>query len=293
MSFCYAEITNELDHKSVSIYTDTKIGFDKFSGASFSPFRKELIKKYGIVKCTICNNDLCIAFAGNNIGNASNLFKKLYEYKSFELANVADIAFQIHKQAVFSDDIEFIIAYYEKDRLHLDCVKENQIKRNVPNCHIGSSIAFRCFQKRRLETDNVDLAFRDVVEGYKANKCTDDSVGGFAIKIWYNQDNDSFEFENRYEIFSPGPIIVRAGEVIPFYTNVQDGNYSYYIKPISISECFLDIEQMNSKILYSRDKRFDNEVDNDFLFGLMLPFELNYFDDQWYIGNKNDHNTAP
>ena len=50
---------------------------------------------------------------------------------------------------------------------------------------------------------------------------------------------------------------------------------------------------MNSKILYSRDKRFDNEVDNDFLFGLMLPFELNYFDDQWYIGNKNDHNTVP
>ncbi len=270
MSFCYAEINNELEPNSVSIYTDTKIGFDNYSGASFSTIRKELISKYGIVKCTICNNDLCIAFAGNHIGYASNLFRKLHELKSFELADVAEIAFAIHKNAKSIDDIEFIIAYHEKDTFHLDCVKENEINRDIYSCHIGSYDAFCCFQKKRSETNSADLAFRDVVDG-----CMDDSVGGFPIRILYNHDIGSFEFGSCYEIFSPGPLSIKLGEPISFSTNVQDGNYSSFITPISIAEFLLVIEQMNSKILYSRNVRFDNEANNDSLFGLMLPLELN------------------
>jgi len=55
MSFCYAEINDEITTNNVSVYTDTKIGFGNFSGAGFSPTRKPMIEKYGIAKCTICN----------------------------------------------------------------------------------------------------------------------------------------------------------------------------------------------------------------------------------------------
>ena len=32
MSFCYAEINDEITPVNVSVYTDTKIGFDNYSG---------------------------------------------------------------------------------------------------------------------------------------------------------------------------------------------------------------------------------------------------------------------
>ena len=61
MSFCYAEINDEITPGNVSVYTDTKIGFDNYSGASFLSVRKLMVKKYGIVKCTICNRNCCYA----------------------------------------------------------------------------------------------------------------------------------------------------------------------------------------------------------------------------------------
>ena len=42
MSFCYAEINGEITPVNVSVYTDTKIGFDNYSGASFSIARQPL-----------------------------------------------------------------------------------------------------------------------------------------------------------------------------------------------------------------------------------------------------------
>lgn len=49
MSFCYAEINNDLEPNSVFIYTDTKIGFDNYSGASFSP--NGLALRFGMEMC--------------------------------------------------------------------------------------------------------------------------------------------------------------------------------------------------------------------------------------------------
>lgn len=108
------------------------------------------------------------------------LFKRLSDSKTFELADVAEYALSLHKEAESIDSIEFIIAYYEEGTFHLDCVKNNTIKRDVPNCYIGSVEAFRLFQKIRYEhkskeqsiKEYTDRAFRDVVDG-----CSDD-VGG-------------------------------------------------------------------------------------------------------------------
>ena len=294
MSFCYAEINDEITPVNVSVYTDTKIGFDNYSGASFSLIRKLMVEKYGIVKCTICNRNFCIAFAGNNISLATMLFKKLNELKSFELTDVAEYAFSIHKTAKTVDSIEFIIAYYEEGTFHLDCVKHNEIMRDVPNCYIGSIEAFRSFQKRRYESntneknisDYTDRAFRDVVNG-----CSDDSVGGFAIRTLFNHSTGSFEYVYSCEFYTPGPINVKVGESIPFNKDVQSGNYSACLEPVSIEECALKIEQMKTRILYSRQKRFDDEIGNDNLFGLMLPLELHFRDNQWYVGSSSDSIT--
>lgn len=291
MSFCYAEINKEIDPANVSIYTDTKIGLGNYSGASFSPIRRSMVEKYGVVKCTICNNNLCIAFAGNNIKLATMLFKRLSNLKTFELVDVAEYALSLHKEAESVDSIEFIIAYYEEGTFHLDCVKNNTIKRDVPNCYIGSVEAFKSFQMIRYENKSkeqsikeyTDRAFRDVVDG-----CSDDSVGGFVIRTIFNNITGSFEYGYSYEVFNPGPIMVKAGEAIPFYTDAQNGNYSAYIEPISIEECMLNIEQMGTKILYSRHRRFDDEINNDTLFGLMLPLEIYYYDNQWYVGSNCD-----
>ena len=291
MSFCYAEINDEITTNNVSVYTDTKIGFGNFSGAGFSPIRKPMIEKYGIAKCTICNWNICIAFAGNNINLATKLFKQLNNLESFELTEVAEYAFSIHRSAETVDSIEFIVAYYEDGTFHLDCVKGNKNMRDVPNCYIGSIDAFRSFQKIRYETKtkeeslnlHTDRAFRYVVNG-----CSDDSVGGFTIKTMFNHSVGSFEYGYSCEFFTPGPILVKVGEAIPFHTDAQGGNYSAYIEPISVEECILNIEQMGTKILYSRHRRFDDELNNDALFGLMLPLEICYHDNQWYVGRDCD-----
>lgn len=294
MSFCYAEINKETDLANVSVYTDTKIGLDNYSGASFSPVRRSMVEKYGVVKCTICNNNLCVAFAGNNIAFATALFRRLCDLKSFELADVAEYALSFHKGAESVDSIEYIIAYYEEGIFHLDCVKNNTIMRDVPNCYIGSVEAFKTFQKIRYESiakgqsikNFTDRAFRDVVNG-----CSDDSVGGFAIRATYNHNVECFEYGFSCEFFTPGPIMVKVGEAIPFYTDAQSGNYSAFLEPISIEECILDIEQMGTKILYSRQKRFNDEIENDALFGLMLPLEIYYHGNQWYVGSHCDSLT--
>ena len=46
MSFCYAEINGEITPVNVSVYTDTKIGFDNYSGASFSIEQNAVMRKY-------------------------------------------------------------------------------------------------------------------------------------------------------------------------------------------------------------------------------------------------------
>lgn len=43
MSFCYAEINKEKVPANISVYTDTKIGLDNYSGASFSPVRRLMV----------------------------------------------------------------------------------------------------------------------------------------------------------------------------------------------------------------------------------------------------------
>ena len=74
MSFIYAEKYGEddSDRESIRILCDTKVTPGRFTSAHFSEVEADFVKKYGIVKSTICCPELCVSFAGNNPDSIKN-----------------------------------------------------------------------------------------------------------------------------------------------------------------------------------------------------------------------------
>ena len=153
MSFIYAEKTYNpnIQKNDLKVFGDTKIELGNNAKANLTAVQYNLIKKYGIIKSTICCPELCISFAGNEIIYASELFNQLSNTKQFDVEDVVDLAYSIHKTAKFEDDIEFIITYFsDKDNdVHIDYVKEGEKHVDVSFAWIGSSIARKYFLNRR------------------------------------------------------------------------------------------------------------------------------------------------
>lgn len=283
MSFIYVEknLSKTTMVESVRVLCDTKIMPNEYTTFQFSDVQNNWVLKYGIVKSTICNPQLCISFAGNNILYAAKLFTRLKDIGSFENENVAKLALDVHKEAAAMhgandprryDDIEFIITYYCNGSIHIDCVKNGTIGRDLPLAHIGSEDAFSVFQKSRLSfgddaVDHTESVFKDVVAG-----CIDTSVGGRVIEIIYDHTTDSFVFQWQKAFHSGKTQIVKPGEDIVFYTSAEDGGYSYEVIHQDIHNVFFIIDQMKHAILYSKQFRVsENDLSNPNLFGLMLP----------------------
>ena len=149
MSFVYAEKYREagFDSELFHVLCETKTILTDYAGANLSAVGCDMLSKYGIVKSTICCSELCVSFAGSNISYAAKLFKQLENVRSFELEEVPNLALSIHREAPSQNDIEFIVSSYQNDAVHIDCIKENTIYKDVPNAHIGSENAFRRFQE--------------------------------------------------------------------------------------------------------------------------------------------------
>ena len=275
MSFIYAEKyrDNDSEHETVQIFCDTKITPNNYTSACLSNIGYDLVRKYGIVKSTICCPELCVSFAGNNILYASKLFKKLKDIGSFEAEEVSNYAFHLHLGAESQNDIEFVIAYFSNDHhIHIDCVKNGKLEKDVTLAHIGSEDAFSAFQEARLQgncdaVEQTDFAFRSVVDG-----CKDDSVGGRAIKVVYDHQYNSFIYQWSRSFCTSKPQTVAPGESIVFHTSASDGGYSYEVVHKDIENVLFSIDQMKPDILYSRRFRIDSkDADNPLLFGLMMP----------------------
>ena len=274
VSFIYAEKyrDNDSEHETVQIFCDTKITPNNYTSACLSNIGYDLVRKYGIVKSTICCPELCISFAGNNILYASKLFKKLKDIGSFEVADVSDHAFNLHLSAESQDDIEFVIAYFSNDHIYIDCIKNGKLDKDVTLAHIGSEFAFDAFQETRLQDNcdavkQTDFAFRSVVDG-----CKDDSVGGRVVKVVYDHQYNSFVYQWSKFFCTSKPQTVALGKNIIFHTSASDGGYSYEVIHKDIENVLFSIDQMKPDILYSRRFRVDSkDVDNPLLFGLMMP----------------------
>ena len=274
MSFIYAEKYREADsnREAVRILCDTKVSSDNHSQSNFSKAAYELILKYGIVKSTICCPDLCVSFAGNNTIYATKLFEQLDKMKAFEVEDVSDYAFALHKGTPNINDIEFIITYFSNDQIHIDCIKNGVLKRDIPLAHIGSEDAFRDFQKIRLSAGSdvaaqTNRAFHEVVAG-----CKDATVGGRAVEVTYDYQSNSFAYRWKRAFYSSKDQTVNPGDSIVFYTSASDGGYSYEIEQKDIENVLFIIDQMKCSILYSRRFRVESsDVTNRNLFGLMMP----------------------
>ena len=277
MSFLFAEkyqIPN-CNYEFIQILCDTKVTPDRYTQANFSEEERSLISKYGFVKSTIICPELCISFAGNNTVFATNLFRQLKEMKSFEPDDVSKYALSIHLSAPNFDNIEFIISYFSNSQIHIDCIKNGKVYKDVPVAHIGSEIAFEDFQKKCLSygentTNPTKTAFSNVISG-----CRDETVGGVAIGVMYDYALNSFVYMQESGFFSSKEQIVKLGENIQFYLSASDGGYSYHVQNIDIENVLFSIEQMKPSILYSRRFRVDStNLNNPNQFGLMMPMEI-------------------
>lgn len=279
MSFAYAEKYNDSisGGERPAIYCDTRITVGDYSGVHFPGSTHELIDRWGIIKSTICNQNLCITFAGNNIMYAAKLFQKLAE-KPFEYNDVVKYAFEIHKGAADINDIEFLIVFYDNGRFQIDCVKEGKTEIDCKSAWIGSHEAYEAFQQFRLNNNSgtepasryTSLAFADVVAG-----CKDSSVGGFPIKVQYNDEQKTFSFSNFYSAISAKEQFIEVGGTIKFFLSARDGGFSYEVISDSLSTVLISVDQLEHMILYSRDHRAAPiPADDPTLFGLMLPMRV-------------------
>ncbi|MBQ6266765.1 MAG: hypothetical protein IJK64_03240 [Clostridia bacterium] len=274
MSFIYAEKYREADSNrdSVRILCDTKVTATNYSKSNFSETAYDLLLKYGVVKSTICCPELCVSFAGNNTVYATKLFILLNEMKTFEVADVSDYAFKLHNEAPNTNDIEFIITYFLNDQIHIDCIKNRTLERDVPFAHIGSEDAFKDFQRIRLSgggdaATQTERAFHEVVNGGN-----DETVGGNVIAVIYDYQLSSYVYRWERAFHSSKPQTVELGKNIIFYSSASDGGYSYEIEHKDIENVLITIDQMNPAILYSRRFRVDSsDIENPNLFGLMMP----------------------
>ncbi len=280
MSFVYAEKYSEagFDSELFHVLCDTKTILTDYAGANLSAVGCDMLSKYGIVKSTICCPELCISFAGSNISYAAKLFKQLENMRSFELEEVPNLALSIHREAPSQNDIEFIISTYQNDTVHIDCIKERTIYKDVPNAHIGSENAFRRFQELRIRQDNANQvdepaykhttrAFQTVVDGG-----ADDTVGGITVSVIFDYQDRSFIYGWERAFYTSKPQIVQPGEAISFHLSASDGGYSHEIVPIDLQNVLCVLDQMNPRILYSRNFRLDSsDLENPHLSGLMMP----------------------
>ncbi len=268
MSFVYAEKLED----TIDIHCDTKTGLDDLALASYSPEQLVLIQKYGIVKTTVVCPEISISFAGNNVYFASELFRKLHEKKSFTTQEVVEMAYDIHK-AGDVNDVEFIISSCEENVLSLCCIKEREIQNNCQFAWIGSPVAHQEFQECRLRNnkgracERTSTAFLEVVQG-----SSDQSVGGFHIIAGYNPTEKSMIYRESLTIQNGKPQAVQQGEAIRFFTDAENGNFSYRQVPVSVEDLILIIDQMEPAILYSRRLRMsEKDMNNSQLFSFMLP----------------------
>ena len=272
MSFVYAEKRTVIDHETITIHCDTKVGLLDGAKAAFCDEELNLIKKYGMVKISILGTTISIAFAGNNIFLASKLFSQLYDMKSFSIEEAVERAYAIHSGAENQSDIEFIICSADDNILRVDCVKEGMILNDCSSAWIGSYEAFREFQQIRISdptkisVEMTDTAFQSVVQG-----CKDDSVGGFYISASYRPDLKCFWYSERLAAHSNKKQTVKLREAVQFFLAPSDGGFSYRLIPCDLSSLLLDIDQIEPKILYSREHRLSESRNNPNLFGLMIP----------------------
>lgn len=270
MSFIYAEkSTTEFGNQTV-IYSDTKTGLIGAYKKNWSEKARKAIEKYGFAKCVNVRRDFAVAFAGNNTAHAHTLLNWLYSNCSFTAEDAIGEALSIHKSAS-ENEIEFILCYADdNNETHIVCIKEQELKSDLPSAWIGSYDAFYKLQELRTTSRTSFTDFKSAVDN-----CKDDSVGGLIICDSYLENERRFLFPERLEAHIERSQIVPPGGKVIFSRNAETGDCTlhYCEDPDRV---IIQFVQNNTTIIYTNKERYYlDDKNNDRTNHFLLPMIIN------------------
>lgn len=280
MSFVLAERTktdiNGSVIRGIHIYGDTKIELDGAVKLNWPSTTYRAVRRYGISKIVIACPTLCIAFAGNNLWHVHELFSWMAGNSPFEVSDLIKRAHAIHLDAKSRDDIEFLICESDTvDSGRIVCIKEGEVLDDQVLAWIGSPIAFRELQEKRINAlehgedrlpDTFSL-FDDLV-----HSSSDDSVGGFTINAVLREGE--FHFNDYLRSYVYKSRLVRPGESVQLFDKKEDGGYTIEAFELGGYPA-LALPQIGKTLMYTDKYRYpDGALTSEGLTHLYLPMIL-------------------
>ncbi len=273
MSFVYA--INSVDFL---IMSDTKISLnDKLSNLWNTQYEKQLIKQIGLIKSIIVSPNIVVCYAGNNIDKAAELLRKI-KLVNNRLEEIIDIANKIHKLNVY--DIEFIIAYCDKDKRKLISIKDGKIIEDCKVAWLGSWDAYNEF--KRLENEISDELVKgkkaivvdkrmleepideDLIRIWKLEEIfkkvvesgVDSTVGGMTVRIKIPEEENTFQYMAGVSCVSSNwSQKVESGKLVQFYQGAERGSYCCNIYQSKFNFCCYIYED-NLGVIYTNEEKY-------------------------------------
>lgn len=280
MSFVVAEKTRYPFEESVvhglHAYGDTKIELDGAVKLNWPSVTRRYVLEYGLFKIVIPCPTLCVAFAGNNLWYAHELFSWMAGNSPFEVQELIDRAYELHLAAESRDDIEFIICETERSKTgSITCIKNGTVLDDQENAWIGSPETFRELQKMRMDalagerggsTGTFSL-FNDAMWS-----SADDSVGGFTIDVALRDGEFHYNEYLYTQVYKPR--LVHLGESVQLFDAKEDGGFT--IEAFEVDGCpALYFPQIGKTLIYTNKYRFpDGALSVEGLSYFYLPMLL-------------------
>ena len=204
----------------IHIVSDTKLSFpeEKF------PEKKLAAPSDGVIKTTILNSQVCIAFAGEYEA-AEEAIKVCRQY-DFLVSNIKEHLLGVNKST--SGKTEFIVCIGFPEYA-IYAIKNLQISK-ADFAWIGSQTAFSIFQEKALEPRTKPTTFDSILDDAMEHVLKSGhapEVNGFRISV-SNQGN-GFHFKNYIATNMPSRTYSVKGNqafVLDIYGTAEEGGYS-------------------------------------------------------------------
>lgn len=246
MSYLYASNKNN----KIYMFSDTRVTFsDKEQDILFNILKKnsedfENLKKLGIIKNVIINNNICIGSAGV-LERFNELLKYIESNRIYDIESIKKKALEINIK--YSGDTDFIIAFTSTTNKELYLVKDGQIIL-TDSCWIGSADTNRLFEQYKKISENIEEKKIDEDSFKKAiDDPRDEVVGGFFIKCY--EKNGEFYYPEMLTSFAEKEHTIQPNGSILLFDSIANGGYScYFYESKDVFSIY--IYQMNRGIRY-------------------------------------------
>jgi len=283
MSFIYAKIIDE----SINIWADSKFSFDKkdddkslcdlttscyYGKTEKDPMRNryccetqtEWLERYGIIKNLRINDNIAVCYAGD-IVHANELAKEIRYGDIKDFDSLVVVAQNLHLK--YDRDVDFILAYQDRIDIRLIHIADGECQE-CALAWIGDGNVFNAFRKREIESQG-KKSIGDIFKATIKNKSLD-AVGGFVFRLFYNKNENKFEYQGSCELHHERNHTVKTGDALQIYGDAAVGAYSVTIYN-SFSWCAIYIDQGKLGILYNWHRANESDFEHGSLNNLWLP----------------------